>query len=355
MFADTIGTSHPTLEEINKDCCECCTPDVHVGTLRRWWYDYEEWGELPHRVAVRKRRLKAWNKGAPRNQVLNDGDVQVIKRIVDDNPNLYLDEIAFQFGMELGKFVHHSTIRRCLIDRLGYSMKVLQNIASQQCELNETRFLEAMGLYLHGFPDRLITIDETHRDRNAARRRRGWGKKGNGGGVTVRAWFENVVRYTLIAPADINGFIPCACHTVLRDEVSDEGAAGTVDGEYFLHWVKNYLCPVLGSYELGENRSVVLMDNASTHMSDEVEYAIAATGAILVYGAPYSPHLNPIELYFAQYKSYLKRNDRRMLYDWYSVHTDALNVVDRDMGIKFFRKSKVPGSYLVSTSDELFR
>ena len=35
------------------------------------------------------------------------------------------------------------------------------------------------------------------------------------------------------------------------------------------------------------------MDNASTHMTEEVEAAILKTGAFLIYGAPYSPHLNP--------------------------------------------------------------
>ena len=35
MFGDAIGNFHPTLEEINKDCREFCTPDVHVATLRR--------------------------------------------------------------------------------------------------------------------------------------------------------------------------------------------------------------------------------------------------------------------------------------------------------------------------------
>jgi len=69
--------------------------------------------------------------------------------------------------------------------------------------------------------------------------------------------------------------------------------------------VKEYLCPILGNYQLGEPRSVVLMDNALTHMSDENEAEIGETGAILIYGAPFSPHLNPIEYYFACYKSYL--------------------------------------------------
>ena len=349
VFADILGNASPTPTEIFKQCAAVCTTYVSVTTLRRWWYDYVEWGELPHKVSERKRLMKARDKNMKKNQLMDDGDVLVLKDIVDNNPNYYLDELAFLFGMSTGKFVHYSTIRRCLVERLGYSMKVLQTIAKQQCEVDEIRFLQAMEIYLQSDAERLITIDETHKDRNAARRRRGWGHKKNTGGVTMKAWFENVARYTLLAAADVNGFIPAACHTVLRDEILDEGAAGTVDGTYFLHWIKEYLCPVLGNYEMGEARSVVLMDNASTHMSDEIEAAIAETGAVLIYGAPFSPHLNPIEFYFSQYKAYLKRNDTRMLSDWYAVHTDALNVVDRDMGINYFRKSKVPGAYLIKT------
>ena len=89
-------------------------------------------------------------------------------------------------------------------------------------------------------------------------------------------------------------------------------------------------------------------------MWDEVEATIAETGAILVYCTPFSPHLNPIEFYFLQYKSYLKKNDHWMLYDWFSVHNEALNVVNRDMDIKYFRKSKVPGSNMLYTSNELY-
>ena len=140
-------------------------------------------------------------------------------------------------------------------------------------------------------------IDETHKDRNAARRRRGWSNR-NTKTVLTHEWFKSIVRYTLIGAADINGFIASACHTVLRDQISDEGAAGTVDSEYFLYWIKTYLFPVLGKFEFGEARSVVYMDNASTRMADEVEAAIRSTGAIVIYGPPYSPHLNPIEPYF---------------------------------------------------------
>ena len=76
---------------------------------------------------------------------------------------------------------------------------------------------------------------------------------------------------------------------------------------------------------------MVLMDNASTHMSHEIEKVITTTGAVLIYGAPFSPHLNPIEYYFLQFKEHLKQNDRWMLSDWYTVYLEALGVVDRDM------------------------
>ena len=178
------------------------------------------------------------------------------------------------------------------------------------------------------------------------------GSRRNCDSMVSHEWFQNVVRYTLIGAADINGFIVSACHTVLRDQISEEGAAGTVDGDYFLYWIRTYLCPVLGRFEYGEARSVVYMDNASTHMSDEVEAVIRSTGAVLIYGPPYSPHLNPIENYFALYKAHLKRNERRMQTDWRSVHLEALNIVDRDDGIKFFRNSKIPGAKSMLTLED---
>ena len=230
-------------------------------------------------------------------------------------------------------------------------MKVLSRAARERCETDEIRFLQALSILLQDCPERLVLIDETHKDRNASRKRRGWSRR-NCETLLTHEWFQSVVRYTLIAAADINGFIVSACHTVLRDTISEEGAAGTVDGDYFLYWVKNYLCPVLGNYELGEPRSIVYMDNASTHMADEVEDAIRGVGAFLIYGPPYSPHLNPIESFFGRYKAHLKRNEIRMLSDWHSVHLEGLDKIDRDQGIRIFRHFKIPGAKRMLTLEE---
>ena len=103
-----------------------------------------------------------------------------------------------------------------------------------------------------------------------------------------------------MAAADINGFIVKSCCTVLRDTTSLEGAARSVDANYSLYWVKGYLCPCLGNYEIGEPCSVVFMDNVSTHMNEEVEAAIKSTGATLIYGVLCSSH-------YSLYKAYLKK------------------------------------------------
>ena len=83
-----------------------------------------------------------------------------------------------------------------------------------------------------------------------ARWRRGWGKKGNIYETMVNEWYENCICYTLITAAGIRGFIPFACHTVVCYKICNESVAGTVDSEYFLYWVKNYLCPTLGNFKL---------------------------------------------------------------------------------------------------------
>lgn len=52
------------------------------------------------------------------------------------------------------------------------------------------------------------------------------------------------------------------------------------------------------------------MDNAAFHTSPETVYLIAATGATLLFLAPYSPDLNPIEHDFAALKKRREYQDQ---------------------------------------------
>ena len=89
LFADTLDGKVPSLQEVCKDCKACCTPDVSVDTLRRWWNIYQEWGELPHKVVERKKLLKKQYKHAKKNELLDDADIISLKELVEENPNHY--------------------------------------------------------------------------------------------------------------------------------------------------------------------------------------------------------------------------------------------------------------------------
>lgn len=118
-----------------------------------------------------------------------------------------------------------------------------------------------------------------------------------------------------------------------------------MDGDYFLYCVKEYIVPMLDNYQRGgEPRSVVMMDNASMHMSDKIQAAIEDSGAVLIYGAPFSPNLNPIENYSSVYKKYITRNGERIKDDWRAVHYEVLNKVDKIIGGNHFRSCGIPGS-----------
>ena len=80
------------------------------------------------------------------------------------------------------------------------------------------------------------------------------------------------------------------------------------------------LVPTLDRFKFGKPRSIVVMDNAAIHA--DVNDLIEAAGSILIYTAPYSPDLNPVELMFG--------------------HFDGLMSVTPNKVRVLFRHSKVP-------------
>ena len=94
------------------------------------------------------------------------------------------------------------------------------------------------------------------------------------------------------------------------------------------------------------------MDNASTHCNERILEMIRSKGTYILFTAPYSADLNPIELGFNVYKSSLKNNSDLFERDWYNAHLLAIDAVTTDTCIKEFRKCGVPKSFHILTSDE---
>ena len=82
-------------------------------------------------------------------------------------------------------------------------------------------------------------------------------------------------------------------------------ADGPMDGEMFLAYVRQFLCPTL------QPGDTVILDNLSSHKVAGVEEAIAASGAAVLFLPPYSPDLNPIEKFFSKLKARLRKAAKR--------------------------------------------
>ena len=80
---------------------------------------------------------------------------------------------------------------------------------------------------------------------------------------------------------------------------------GAMDGEAFLVYVREFLCPTL------KPGDIVIADNLSSHKVEGVREAIEANGAALRYLPPYSPDLNPIEKLCSKLKALLRKAAHR--------------------------------------------
>mmetsp|Transcript_21620 Transcript_21620/g.24256 ORF Transcript_21620/g.24256 Transcript_21620/m.24256 type:complete len:211 (+) Transcript_21620:53-685(+) len=204
-----------------------------------------------------------------------------------------------------GRWFSQSWLWKKLCSECRYSLQVSTDRASQQDEEEREDYLRNIG-NLCAHPSQLVYIDESQKDRNSSRRRRQWFRRS----VTPfhYAFFDRLHgrRYTMLAAGDWNGFIVEACEIIQqrRSNQEEDPERGTIERVRFRQWVEDKLVPVLGNYRDGEPRSIVVCDNAEIHndCADLIEQATGAHSAKLVYTTPYSPDLNPIELFFNEYK-----------------------------------------------------
>ena len=124
-----------------------------------------------------------------------------------------------------------------------------------------------------------------------------------------------------------------------------------MDRKRFTQWVEQKLCPKLGKYHLRQENSIVILDNATIHHSEEIVNLIRATGAKIIYLPPYSPDLNPIELMFGIYKRTLKKYFNEPLA---VAHTFALQTVTGRTANNFFFHCGVPQVTKIEDEDEMF-
>ena len=106
---------------------------------------------------------------------------------------------------------------------------------------------------------------------------------------------------------------------------------GPIDGETMLFFVEELLVPTL------KRGDIVLMDNNPIHKLDEIEDAIEAAGAWVLFLPTYSPDLNPIENCWSKVKALLRSLKPRTLPDLLAALADAFASITLQDILSWFR------------------
>jgi len=105
---------------------------------------------------------------------------------------------------------------------------------------------------------------------------------------------------------------------------------GPMDGEMFLAYVRQFLCPTL------QPGDTVILDNLSSHKVVGVEAAITASGARVRFLPPYSPDLNPIEKLFSKLKARLRKAAAREMEALWKEIGEMLNTLSASECTNYF-------------------
>jgi len=86
-------------------------------------------------------------------------------------------------------------------------------------------------------------------------------------------------------------------------------------------WLKDFLIPEL------KPGQVVIMDNATFHKSEESQRLIKNAGCGILFLPPYSPDLNPIEIFWANFKKIIRTNLEKLKTLAEAIDFSFLNVL----------------------------
>jgi transposase len=217
---------------------------------------------------------------------------EAISAMVDKRPDATLKELVATIRDNLGVATSKSAVDRFL-KKIGLKFKK-SLIADEQTRddvaLKRGWFRRVAQRYMDHVS--FVFIDETGMNLGMTRAR---GRALVGERLVCSAPGRCRRSLTLVAALGVEGIVASMIFN------------GAVDGACFVAWVKKILVPAL------RPGTTVVMDNLSVHKDSAVEAALRAAGCSLLFTPPYSPDLNPIEMFFSKLKAALRAVEARTM------------------------------------------
>ncbi|KAE9357657.1 hypothetical protein PR003_g1684 [Phytophthora rubi] len=220
--------------------------------------------------------------------------LQFISGYVKEHPTFYVEELQAELRNRFAQLrtgLSASTLLRVLRFELKLSRKVLECRAREAAPLEIEAFRSKLRCW-YRYPEQLLFLDEASKNGLDAMRRYAWSSRGTC--TVVRVPFSRGNRVYILAACDVRGFVGWITTRATFPTFTFHRA-------FIRHVVPHLNPPPLP-------RSIVILDNARIHMYKELEEAMHACGAVLLFLPPYCPQCNPIEVLFGQLKRWLARH-----------------------------------------------
>ncbi|GBE83829.1 hypothetical protein SCP_0508860 [Sparassis crispa] len=222
--------------------------------------------------------------GRPR--ALTRDDVEFILEVCEIQPNIYLDELKEELELQN---VDISLAALCrYLHRNGITHKRLARIARERDHARRALFVDTVQQYDAA---QLVSVDEAAVDTRNMTRNFGWSYSGVR--ASERVPLERGIRYSVLPALSLDG--------VLHVNIV-EGSFNAITFRHFIHTLLDRMNPFPAP------NSVILLDNASIHHSEETLDMIVERGMRYIFLPPYSPDLQPIEELFHELKEWIRRN-----------------------------------------------
>jgi transposase len=181
-----------------------------------------------------------------------------------------------------------ATISRAL-KRATWSRKAVKACAAERSEPLRRVWQGTQKKY---DSSQLVFLDESAANERTGDRKFGWSPVGLDCGVFRP--IKRSMRWSVLPALGHEGYL---CHMIHQ---------GSITSEIFLEFVEGSLLPLCSAYP--GPRSVLILDNARIHHSDQLQELCKERGILLEFLPPYSPDYNPIKATFKDLKAWLKRN-----------------------------------------------
>lgn len=211
--------------------------------------------------------------------------------LLDEYKTVQLDEVTDFVRDKYGVEITKSTAQRTL-KRLNITRKRVTNVhPNQDPGLRDDHLQERMQYRA----DQIVAVDESAANERTKDRKYGWSRRGLP--CRVRQAGRRSRRWSMLPAMTIDGYLIIDVYK------------GSYNARRFGDFITRLL-PHMGRYP--EPRSVILLDNASSHraaMSDpRIVQRLEEVRVRVLWLPPYSPDFNPIEQSFNELKAWMRRN-----------------------------------------------